>query len=188
LPPRKRVSSESIGASNFPVPYLERIIKETGVVPAVNQVETHPLYQERQLGACHRRNRIHLEAYSPLGTGSVLKNETIGRIATKHSRSPAQVILKWHLQSGHIAIPKSVHPDRIRASSTLTSIRTTLTRSTISMIRTARPAASRENSTTSTRFAINRMTPPLRASDDSLSYLIRMYEGANRSPEIREPE
>jgi 2,5-diketo-D-gluconate reductase A len=104
----------SIGVSNFTVPYLERIIGETGVVPVVNQVETHPLYQERQLSDFHRRNKIQLEAYSPLGTGSVLKNETIGRIATKHSKSPAQVILKWHLMSGHIAIPKSVHPERIR--------------------------------------------------------------------------
>src|SRR3569623_173094 len=103
----------SIGVSNFTVPFLERIIGETGVVPVVNQVETHPLYQERQLSEFHRRNKIQLEAYSPLGTGSVLKNETIARIATKHSKSPAQVILKWHLTSGHIAIPKSVHPERI---------------------------------------------------------------------------
>jgi 2,5-diketo-D-gluconate reductase A len=104
----------SVGVSNFTVPYLERIIGETGVVPVVNQVETHPLYQERQLSDFHRRNKIQLEAYSPLGTGSVLKNDTIGRIATKHSKSPAQVVLRWHLMSGHIAIPKSVHPERIR--------------------------------------------------------------------------
>src|SRR3569833_786456 len=111
---QKEGLTRSIGVSNFTVPYLERIIGETGVVPVVNQVETHPLYQERQLSDFHRRNKIQLEAYSPLGTGSVLKNETIGRIATKHSKSPAQVILKRHLMSDHNAIPKSVHPERIR--------------------------------------------------------------------------
>ena len=106
----------SIGVSNFTVPYLERIITETGVIPVVNQVETHPLYQERNLGDVHKQHDIKLEAYSPLGTGSVLKNDVVGRIAQKHERSPAQVILKWHLMSGHITIPKSVHPDRIRSN------------------------------------------------------------------------
>ena len=103
----------SIGVSNFTPDYLERVIGETGVVPAVNQVETHPLYQERDLDAVHKKHRIQLEAYSPLGTGSVLKNEVIGEIARSQRRSPAQVILRWHLIRGHIAIPKSVHPERI---------------------------------------------------------------------------
>jgi len=106
----------SIGVANFTVPYLERIVGETGIAPVINQVETHPLYQQRDLTDFHRRYGIQLEAYSPLGTGSVLRNETIGRIARKHEKSPAQVILKWHLMSGHIAIPKSVHPDRIRSN------------------------------------------------------------------------
>ena len=106
----------SFGVSNFTGPYLERVIGETGVVPVVNQVETHPLYQQRSLTDVHRRNNIQLEAYSPLGTGAVLKNATIGSIAAKHKRSAAQIILKWHLISGHIVIPKSVHPDRIRSN------------------------------------------------------------------------
>ena len=106
----------SIGVANFTVPYLERIIGETGVAPVINQVETHPLYQQHALDDFHRRNKIQLEAYSPLGTGSVLKNETIGEIARKLGRSPAQVILKWHLLQGHVVIPKSTHVDRIRSN------------------------------------------------------------------------
>ena len=106
----------SIGVSNFTVPYLERIIDETGEIPVVNQVETHPLYQQRTLSELHLRKGIRLEAYSPLGTGSVLENGTIGQIAKKHERTPAQIIQKKQHVSGHIAIPKSVHPDRIRSN------------------------------------------------------------------------
>jgi 2,5-diketo-D-gluconate reductase A len=104
----------SIGVSNFLVPHLERIIGETGVAPVVNQIETHPLYQQRDMRDFHRRNRIQQESYSPLGTGSVLKNATIGDIARKHRKSAAQIVLRWHIQEALVVIPKSVTPDRIR--------------------------------------------------------------------------
>jgi 2,5-diketo-D-gluconate reductase A len=104
----------TIGVSNFLPEHLERIIGETGVVPAVNQLETHPYYQQRAVRDFHRRNRIQLESYSPLGSGSVLEDETLAAIAKAHGKSVAQVILRWHIQEGLIAIPKSVHPDRIR--------------------------------------------------------------------------
>jgi len=104
----------AIGVSNFLVPHLERIIGETGVAPVVNQIETHPLYQQRDMRDFHRRNGIQQESYSPLGTGAVLKNETIANIAGKHGKSPAQAIIRWHLQQGFVVIPKSVTPGRIR--------------------------------------------------------------------------
>jgi len=104
----------SIGVSNFLVPHLKCIIDETGVAPVVNQVETHPLYQQREMYDFHQRNGIQHESYSPLGSGAVLKNRTIADIAKKHGRSPAQAILRWHIQQGFVAIPKSVTPERIR--------------------------------------------------------------------------
>jgi 2,5-diketo-D-gluconate reductase A len=113
---RKDGLVRSIGVSNFLIPYLERIIGETGVVPVVNQVETHPQYQQRDLRDFHRRNRIQMESYSPLGSGSVLKNQTIAAIAKKHRRTPAQTILRWHMQEGLVAIPKSVTPERIASN------------------------------------------------------------------------
>ena len=104
----------SIGVSNFLVPHLERIISETGVAPVVNQIETHPLYQQRDMRDFHRRNSIQQESYSPLGTGAVLKNHTIAKIAEKHGKSPAQAVIRWHIQEGLVVIPKSVTPERIR--------------------------------------------------------------------------
>jgi 2,5-diketo-D-gluconate reductase A len=104
----------SIGVSNFLPDYIERIVGETGVKPVVNQIELHPLYQQRDVRDFHAQHEIRLEAYSPLGTGAVLKNPVIGEIAEKYGRSAAQVILRWHLKKGHIVIPKSVTPDRIR--------------------------------------------------------------------------
>jgi 2,5-diketo-D-gluconate reductase A len=103
----------SIGVSNFLIPHLERIIAATGVSPVVNQVETHPLYQQRDMRDFHRRNHIQHESYSPLGTGSVLKNATIDGIARKHGKSAAQIILRWHIQEGLVVIPKSVTAERI---------------------------------------------------------------------------
>jgi len=106
----------SIGVSNFLPEHIERIIDKTGVVPAVNQVETHPYYQQRDIRDFHAKHRIALESYSPLGSGAVLDDKTIGEIAGKHGKSPAQAIIRWHLQEGLIAIPKSVHADRIKAN------------------------------------------------------------------------
>jgi 2,5-diketo-D-gluconate reductase A len=105
--------ARSIGVSNFRVGDLERIIDATGVVPAVNQIELHPRFQQSELRAFHAEHGIATESWSPLGRGGLLDDETIGRIASAHERTPAQVILRWHLQLGLIVIPKSVTPGRI---------------------------------------------------------------------------
>ena len=106
----------SIGVSNFLPDYLQRIIDDTGVAPAVNQIELHPEFQQRDVRDFHAQHRIAIESYSPLGRGSVLKNAAIGRIAEKHHTSPAQVIIRWHVQQRLIVIPKSVHEERIKAN------------------------------------------------------------------------
>lgn len=104
----------SIGVSNFNEDHLERIIGETGVVPAVNQIELHPYFQQRDNRAYHAGRDIRIESYSPLGSGRVLEDATIGAIGAKHDRSIAQTILRWHLQQGLIVIPKTTHADRLR--------------------------------------------------------------------------
>lgn len=104
----------SIGVSNFLPEHIERIIDATGVIPVINQIETHPEYQQRDVREFHDRHKIQIESYSPLGSGAVLDNETIAEIARKYGKSPAQVILRWHLQEGLVVIPKSVTPHRIR--------------------------------------------------------------------------
>jgi 2,5-diketo-D-gluconate reductase A len=104
----------SAGVSNFQPAHLERIIDETGTVPAVNQFEIHPYFNnDAPRNACQRHG-IAIEAHSPLGhSGEPLKDETIARIATEHDRSVAQVILRWHMHNGSIAIPKSAKPQRM---------------------------------------------------------------------------
>lgn len=103
----------SIGVSNFNPGHLQRLIDETRVVPAVNQIELHPRFQQRALRQFHAEKGIATESWSPLGQGKFLEDETIGRIARKHGKSPAQVIIRWHLDNGLIVIPKSVTPARI---------------------------------------------------------------------------
>jgi 2,5-diketo-D-gluconate reductase A len=104
----------SIGVSNFNLDHLERIIGETGVTPAVNQIELHPRFQQRDKRAFHRKHNIAIESWSPLGSGRLISDPTIAAIAKKHGRSPAQVMIRWHLDQGLIVIPKSVTPARIR--------------------------------------------------------------------------
>ena len=104
---------KSIGVSNFLPEHLERIIGETGVVPAVNQIELHPEFQQRDVRDLHRQHNIAIESYSPLGRGRLLGDAVIGEIARKHGKTPAQAILRWHLQEGLIVIPKSATPQRI---------------------------------------------------------------------------
>jgi 2,5-diketo-D-gluconate reductase A len=104
----------SIGVSNFLPEHIDRLIAETGVVPAVNQIEIHPEFQQRDVRAYHASNHIQLESYSPLGSGAVLDNPVVGDIARRLGRSPAQVIIRWHIQEGLAVIPKSVTPERIR--------------------------------------------------------------------------
>lgn len=105
----------SIGVSNFGPEQLTRLIEESDVVPALNQVELHPYFPQEELRAFHAQHDIATEAWSPLGQGGVLLAEpALVKIAEKHGRTVAQVVLRWHLQSGVIAIPKSVTPSRIR--------------------------------------------------------------------------
>lgn len=103
----------SIGVSNFHIAYLERIIGESGVTPAVNQVCLHPRFQQRPLRAFHAGHGIATTAWAPLGEGRMLSEPAIVAIAARVGRTPAQVILRWHIQNGLIAIPKSSHPGRI---------------------------------------------------------------------------
>jgi 2,5-diketo-D-gluconate reductase A len=110
---RKEGRIRSIGVSNFEAEHLRRIIEETGVVPALNQIELHPRLQQRALRELHGQLGIATQSWSPLGQGKLLSDATIGSLATKHGRTPAQIIIRWHLDSGLIAIPKSASPGRI---------------------------------------------------------------------------
>jgi 2,5-diketo-D-gluconate reductase A len=107
---------KSIGVSNFNQDHLERIIGETGVTPAVNQIELHPRFQQRDKRDFHAERGIAIESWSPLGRGGLLDDPQLKRIADKHGKSVAQTIIRWHLQEGLIVIPKSVHRDRIAAN------------------------------------------------------------------------
>ena len=110
---RKRGLARSIGVSNFTVANLRTIIDATGVVPAVNQIELHPDFQQAELRAFHAEHGIVTESWSPLGQGAGVKNAEIARIAQKHGKTPAQTILRWHLDLGLMVIPKSSTPTRI---------------------------------------------------------------------------
>ncbi|MDC4232720.1 aldo/keto reductase [Actinomyces sp. B33] len=103
----------SIGVSNFLPDHLLRLVDETGVVPAVNQIEAHPLFHRPELRALCRDLGVVVEAYSPLGQGADLADPTVVSIADRIGSTPAQVVLAWHLSVGHVVIPKSVHPDRM---------------------------------------------------------------------------
>lgn len=107
----------SVGVSNFRPAHLERIIDDSGAVPVVNQVELHPYHQQREVRAVHAEHGIVTEAWSPLGRDlGVLDDSVLVSIAGAHGVSPAQVVLRWHLDLGIVAIPKSVTPARIRAN------------------------------------------------------------------------
>jgi len=111
---RESGHARSIGVSNFNPDHLERIIDATGVVPVLNQVELHPRFQQRALRDVHARLGIATESWSPLGQGGVLDDPTIAAVARKHGKTPAQVVIRWHIDSGLIAIPKTTHPRRMR--------------------------------------------------------------------------
>jgi 2,5-diketo-D-gluconate reductase A len=110
---RQEGYARSIGVSNFQPAHLERIVAETGVTPAVNQVELHPRLQQPGLRREHDDLGILTEAWSPLAQGQVLDDETITAIARAHGRTAGQVVLRWHLQLGNVVIPKSVTQERI---------------------------------------------------------------------------
>ncbi|WP_084296542.1 aldo/keto reductase [Komagataeibacter kakiaceti] len=106
----------SIGVSNFLPEHLERLIDETGVTPAVNQIEMHVDFAQTEQRALHARLGILTEAWTPLGRGRVLENPTLLRVAERHGKTPAQVMLRWVVQTGSVPIPKSAHPERMRAN------------------------------------------------------------------------
>ncbi|MER5867209.1 aldo/keto reductase [Kitasatospora sp. NPDC002040] len=106
--------AKSVGVSNFGQVQLDALREESGLVPVLNQVELHPHFPQRELRAYHAEHGIATEAWSPLGQGKELLAEPVlAQIAARHGRTVAQVVLRWHLQSGIIAIPKSVTPSRI---------------------------------------------------------------------------
>ena len=106
---------KAIGVSNFMVPHLDRLRAESGIVPAVNQIEYHPYLQSRELLAVCRERGIQVEAWSPLMAGGRLLHEPVlTEIAARHGKTVAQVVLRWDLQSGVVTIPKSKRPERMR--------------------------------------------------------------------------
>lgn len=110
---KKQGRARSIGVSNFCEEHLERIIGETGETPVLNQIELHPDFQQKVLRAVHDRLGMRTQSWSPLGQGKLLSNPDIAKVAERLGRSPAQVIIRWHLDNGLIVIPKSVTPSRI---------------------------------------------------------------------------
>lgn len=113
---RERGLSRSIGVSNHLVPHLERITAETGVMPAVNQIELHPAYQQREITEWAAEHGVRIESWGPLGQGKydLFGTDAVVAAADDTGRTPAQVVLRWHLQKGFIVFPKSVHSERMR--------------------------------------------------------------------------
>jgi 2,5-diketo-D-gluconate reductase A len=110
---RRDGRARSIGVSNFQVGHLERLARETDTVPAVNQIEVHPYFVNDEVRAYCRENEIAVEAWSPIAQGAVLDDPVVTEIAEREGRTPAQVVLRWHVQRGDIIFPKSVTPKRI---------------------------------------------------------------------------
>ncbi len=106
--------ARSIGVSNFQVAHLERLAAETDTVPAVNQIEVHPYLTNEEVRAYCAEHQIRVEAWSPIAQGQVLGDPLITDIAQRVGRSPAQVVLRWHIQRGDIVFPKSTTPSRVQ--------------------------------------------------------------------------
>ena len=102
------------GVSNFQPDHLARIVAETGVVPAVNQIEVHPYFTNVAAREASHRHGVAVEAWSPIGQGVLLNDPAIGRIAAAHKKTVAQVTLRWHIQHGHVIFPKSMHRERMQ--------------------------------------------------------------------------
>ncbi|MFC7341526.1 aldo/keto reductase [Saccharopolyspora griseoalba] len=106
--------AKAIGVSNFQIHHLRRLFEETDVVPALNQIELHPNLPQAELRAFHAEHDIATEAWSPLGRNNgLLDSETITNLSEKYGKTPAQIVLRWHIQLGNVTIPKSVTPSRI---------------------------------------------------------------------------
>ncbi|HKT57606.1 MAG TPA: aldo/keto reductase [Microbacterium sp.] len=112
---RERGLARSIGVSNFLAPHLQRVIDETGVVPAVDQIELHPAYQQREVTSLAAQHDVKIEAWGPLGQGKydLSAEKPIAAAAAAHGKTPQQVVIRWHLQRGRILFPKSVHRERL---------------------------------------------------------------------------
>jgi 2,5-diketo-D-gluconate reductase A len=108
--------ARSIGVSNFQPAHLDRLDAGSNTVPAVNQIEVHPYLTNEEVRAYGREHGIAIEAWSPLAKGKVLDDDVITRIAAEHSTTPAQVVLRWHIQRGDIVFPKSVSPQRMKSN------------------------------------------------------------------------
>ena len=107
--------ARSIGVSNFTVAHLDRLAKETGTVPAVNQIELHPRFTQDELRAYHAEHGIATEAWSPIGQGQgLLDDPLLAELGERYGKTPAQVVLRWHVQLGNIVFPKSMRPERMR--------------------------------------------------------------------------
>ena len=106
----------AIGVSNFQPEHLERLLDRGAVVPAVNQIELHPYFQQAELRALHREHGIVTEGWSPLARGALLQDPVLVSLAARHEVSPAQVVLRWHLQLGNVVFPKSATQSRIRSN------------------------------------------------------------------------
>jgi len=106
---------KAIGVCNFNISHLEEMMANTTIVPAVNQIELHPYLQQTELRNYCREKGIHPESWAPIGGtgGDLLQNPILADLAKKHGKSPAQIVLRWHIQIGQIVIPKSTHPERI---------------------------------------------------------------------------
>jgi 2,5-diketo-D-gluconate reductase A len=110
---RRADKARAIGVSNFQVAHLERLAAETGTMPAVNQIELHPLLEQAELRRYHQEHGIVTEAWSPLAKAEVLDHPLLVELAERHVRTPAQVVLRWHLQLGNVVFPKSISPERM---------------------------------------------------------------------------
>ena len=106
--------ARSIGVSNFEPEHIERIVAETGVTPAINQIELHPRFQQNRLRDFHAKHGIATEAWAPLGRAQVLSDPAIVKIAAKHARTSAQVVIRWHLDEGLVVIPKTARRERLQ--------------------------------------------------------------------------
>ena len=110
---RREGLARSIGVSNLTISHLERLISETGIVPAVNQIELHPYFQQKELRAFHEKHKIVTESWSPLARGNFIQDKVIIKLSEKYQKSWAQIVLRWHYENGLIAIPKSINSIRI---------------------------------------------------------------------------
>ena len=110
---REAGKARSIGVSNFLPEHIDAIVAATGVVPAVNQVELHPRFQQRDQHAYHQANGIVTQSWSPLGQGDVLRDPAVTAIAQRIGRTPAQVVIAWHLAHGFSVIPKAADPEHL---------------------------------------------------------------------------